>query len=170
MSSGPVTLCHTVNLIQDNNNNNNNNDNNDNNNDKHSKSDQLSSQSSFSTYSSLFSNTDHLQTQENNKREKYKPLNHTLVLENDESLESDSDIEDIILLPANKNLQQKQAQQKTYNAKDYFPLDFQFITIIENKLNRYMANDLAYNLSTNQDILDKIRLQEISYRFSKSYF
>ncbi|CAL9734307.1 hypothetical protein MOSE0_E03048 [Monosporozyma servazzii] len=111
-----------------------------------------SSSSSFSTYSSLFSNNNNnnkpVQRQDNDNDND----NETMDIDNIESVESpDSDIDDIILLPNAKN----------NNNDIYFPLDFQFITIIENKLTRYSSN--------NQDMIDKIRLQEISYRFSKTY-
>lgn len=73
------------------------------------------------------------------------------------------------------------SEQNNYSLA-YPPLDSDFVTIIGNNLNRYTTNLIdettcsdsnnkpKYGNNTNQDILDKIRLQEVSYRFSKSYF
>lgn len=73
------------------------------------------------------------------------------------------------------------SEQNNYSLA-YPPLDSDFVTIIGNNLNRYTTNLIDETTcsdsnnkpkngnNTNQDILDKIRLQEVSYRFSKSYF
>ena len=131
--------------------------------------------STFSNYSSLFSKCDQKNTKIKKDYKKHKE-NINKVSRNN-IVEEKLTLRELEVQNENKNV-----SINVNNNQEYCPFDIDFVTTIENKLNRYntKAPDKIVSSDSktpdsnihnnNQDILDKIRLQEVSYRFSKSYF
>ncbi|EDO16581.1 hypothetical protein Kpol_520p1, partial [Vanderwaltozyma polyspora DSM 70294] len=54
--------------------------------------------------------------------------------------------------------------------KDFTKKERRFLKTINTKLSRYSSNVSSNYKNIDQDYFDKVRFQEISYKFSKTYF
>ncbi|KAK5958960.1 uncharacterized protein PWA37_003637 [Arxiozyma heterogenica] len=139
--------------------------------------------STFSNYSSLFSKNDQKNTKIKKEISSDKNADNKKYKKNIEKISHNNIKENRLILKGSDSQKTENKLSNNVNSNlNYCSFDFNFITIIETKLNRYNTKTLGRLINsdsknpensihnTNQDIMDKIRLQEVSYRFSKSYF